>query len=174
MPEQKQSILAFDWAFFFYWLMATTFGWLLGWLLLPAIALVTAGVGAGVMQCMVLTRRIPHGWRWILATTVGWMVGLGIALFAVPPGLGLLTGVVIGTTTGTAQWGLLRFRVRWAGWWIAVSVLAWATALSAAPASGQVALPPIVFSGVMAAVPTGLALELLLRNRKGRARARGA
>ncbi len=148
--------------------MATTSGWLLGWLLLPTIALVTAGVGAGIMQCLVLTRRIPHAWRWIVATTVGWLVGLGIALFTVPPGLGLLTGAVIGATTGMAQWGLLRFHVRWAGWWIVVSVLAWSTALSLAPASGVVALPPIVLSGVMAAVPTGFTLELLLRNPKGR------
>lgn len=173
MPEQKRSILAFDWAFLFYWLMATTFGWLLGWLLLPTIALVTAGVAAGVVQGLLLMPRIHHAWHWIATTAVGWTVGVGIALFAVPPGLGILTGAVIGATTGTAQWGLLRFHVRWAGWWIAVSVLAWATALSFAPASGVIALPPLVMSGVMAAVPTGLALELLLRNRKGRTQAGG-
>ncbi|MBN1138947.1 MAG: hypothetical protein JXM73_20350 [Anaerolineae bacterium] len=174
MPEQKQSVLAFDWAFFFYWLMATTSGWLLGWLLLPAIALVIAGIGAGVMQCLVLIRRIPHVWRWILATVAGWLVGVSIALFVVPSGLGLLSGAVIGATTGIAQWGLLRFHVRWAGWWIVISVLAWATALSAAPASGTIALPPVVLSGVMAAVPTGLALDLLLRNPKVEERTRGA
>jgi hypothetical protein len=173
MPDQKRSILDFDWAFFFYWLMATTCGWLLGWLVLPTIALMTAGVGAGVMQCLALTRRIPHAWQWALATAAGWMVGVGIALYAAPPGLGLLTGAVVGATTGTAQWSLLRLQVRWAGWWIAISVLAWATALSLAPASGVVALPPIVLSGVMAAVPTGLALELLLRNRRVEERARG-
>lgn len=174
MPEQKQSTLAFDWALFFYWLMATASGWLLGWLLMPATALVIAGLGAGVMQCLVLVRRIPHVWRWILVTAAGWLVGVGIALFTVPSGLGLLSGIVIGAATGMAQWGLLRFHVRWAGWWIVVSVLAWATALSVAPASGEMALPPIVMSGVMAAVPTGLAMELLLRNPNGRVKAGGA
>ena len=174
MPEQKQKILAFDWAFFFYWLMATTSGWLLGWIVLPAVAVVTAGVGAGIMQYWVLPRRIPHAWRWVLVTAVGWMVGLGIALFTVPPGLGLLTGALVGATTGTAQWYLLRAQVRWAGWWIVVSVLAWSTALSLAPASGVVALPPIVLSGVMSAVLTGFTLELLLRNPKGEAKSRGA
>ena len=59
MPEQKQSTLAFDWAFFFYWLMATASGWLLGWLLMPATALVIAGLGAGVMQCLVLVLGDP-------------------------------------------------------------------------------------------------------------------
>jgi len=39
MPEQKQKILAFDRAFFFYWQMATAWGWLLGWLVLSTIAL---------------------------------------------------------------------------------------------------------------------------------------
>ena len=174
MPEQKQKILAFDWAFFFYWLMATTWGWLLGWLVLSAIALVTAGVGAGVMQCLVLTRRIPHAWRWIAATAVGWMAGLGIALAIVPPGVGLLSGAVIGATTGMAQWTILRPQVRWAGWWIVINILAWSTALSLAPASGQVALPPIVLSGVMSAVLTGFTLELLQRNPKVEDRTRGA
>jgi len=174
MPEQQQKTLGFDWAFFFYWLMATTWGWLLGWLLLSTIALVTAGAAVGVMQCLVLTRRIPHAWRWIVATAAGWMAGLGIALYMVPPGFGLLTGALLGATTGMAQWVLLRPQVRWAGWWIAVSILAWSTALGLAPASGQVALPPIVLSGVMSAVPTGLALELLLRNPKVEVRSRGA
>jgi len=174
MPGQKPNILAFDWAFFFYWLMATTWGWLLGWLLLSTIALVTAGVGAGVMQCLILTRRIPQAWRWIVATAIGWMAGLGIALATVPSGLGMLSGAVIGATTGMAQWVLLQPQVRWAGWWIVISVLAWATSLGLAPASGQVALPPIVLSGVMAAVPTGLALDLLLRNPKVEERTRGA
>ena len=67
MSEQKenQGILSFDWALFYYWLMATTGGWVLGWLLLPTISVVTAGVGAGVMQCFVLYRRMPRAWRWI-------------------------------------------------------------------------------------------------------------
>jgi hypothetical protein len=174
MPEHKQDLLTFDWAFFFYWLMATTWGWLLGWLVLSTIALVTAGVGAGVMQGLVLNRRIPYAWHWILATAVGWMVGLGIALLGVPSGFGLLSGTVIGATTGMAQWALLRSYVRWAGWWIPVSILAWATALGLAPSSGQVALPPIVLSGVMSAVLTGLALQVLLWNRKVEDKAHGA
>jgi len=166
MPEQKQTALDFDWALFFYWLMATTFGWLLGWLVLPTIALVTAGIGAGIMQSVVLVRRMPHAWYWILATAVGWLAGVGIALAVVPPGVGLLSGTVIGATTGMAQWVLLRDRFRWAGWWIPVNIVAWAAGLGLAPPSGQVALPPLVLAGVMAAVPTGIALEVLLGNPK--------
>lgn len=164
MPERKQGLLTFDWASFFYWLMATTWGWLLGWLLLPAIALVAAGVGIALMQCLVMIRRIPRPWRWLLATAAGWLAGVGMALAAVPPGMGLLSGAMIGATTGLAQWTLLRPQVRWAGWWLPVSILAWSTSLSMAPASGEVALPPLLLAGVMAAVPTGITLELLLHN----------
>jgi hypothetical protein len=166
MPKENQNPLFFDWALLFYWMMATTMGWLLGWLLLSAIALVAAGVGTGVLQSLVLYRRIPRAWCWILATAVGWLAGLAIAIVVVPPGFGLLSGAVIGATTGTAQWRLLRPQVHWAGWWIVVSALAWATGLSLAPASGLVVLPRIVLSGVMSTILTGITLELLLRNPK--------
>ncbi len=170
MSDQKQSILTFDWALVFYWLMATTFGWLLGWLLLPTIALVTAGVGAGVVQSFALYRRIPRAWRWILVTAVGWMAGLAIAIPLVPAGMGLLTGALVGAATGVAQWLLLRRHVHWAGWWIWVSLLAWAMGASLAPPSNMAALPRIVLSGIVPGVMTGVSLELLLRNPKEVAR----
>lgn len=173
MSDQKRSILTFDWALLTYWMLATTSGWLLGWLLLPVVALVTAGIGAGVMQWLVLYRRIPRAWRWILITAVGWLGGLAIMIAAVPPGLGALSGTVLGTTTGIMQWILLRRQVRWAGWWIAVSALAWATGLSVAPSSELVALPRIVLSGVMPSVMTGITLGLLLQYPKPVKKAEG-
>ena len=159
--DQRQGILSFDWALFYYWLMATTGGWVLGWLLLPAIPVVTAGVGAAVMQCFVLFRRIPRAWRWILASAIGWLAGLVVVIPVVPPGMGFLSGAVMGVTTGTAQWVLLRRQVHWAGWWIVISSLAWSAALSLAPDSGSNALPPLVLSGVTVGVVTGIALSLL-------------
>lgn len=164
MPGERKSRLDTDFSVVFYWLMATTFGWVLGWLLLPTVALLAAGFVAGAMQSAVLARRVARPWRWILATGVGWMAGVGMALAVVPPGMGMLSGAVIGMTTGTAQWAVLRSRAQRAGWWIAVSIVAWAAGLSMAPASGQVALPPLVLAGVMAAVPGGIALEILLRH----------
>jgi hypothetical protein len=158
MSDRKQSTLTLDWSFLFYWLMATTFGWLLGWLLFPTIGVATAGVGAGVVQCFVLFSRIPRAWRWILATAAGWLAGVLIAIPIIPAGMGLLSGAIIGVATGIAQWWLLRRQVHWAGWWIAVSMLAWATAL----AIGLTVLPRIVLSGVMAGTMTGPVLDLLL------------
>ena len=163
MSDKKQNILTFDWALVFYWMMATTSGWLLGWVLFPAIALVTAGVGAGIMQCLVLYRRIPRAWRWVLATSVGWLAGVAIMIAAVPPGLGVVSGAVVGATTGTMQWLVLRHQVHWAGWWILISALAWATGLSLAPSSNLVVLPRIVLSGVMPAFMIGIVLVLLMQ-----------
>jgi hypothetical protein len=152
---------SFDWGFYFQWIVGTTMGWLFGWLLLPAIALVTAGVGASIVQCLVLVRRIPRAWRWILATTIGWLAGLAIVIPLA--GMGLFSGMVIGATAGTAQWLLIRKEVHWAGWWIVISALAWATGLSLAPSAESVVLPRIVLSGVMPSVMTGVTLELLWR-----------
>jgi hypothetical protein len=163
MSDPKPRILTFDWELLTYWLLATTSGWLLGWLLLPAVALVTAGVGAGIMQWLVLYRRIPRAWRWALNTTVGWLAGVAVMIAVVPPGLGTLSGAVLGTATGTAQWLLLRRQVYWAGWWVPVSALAWALGISLAPSPESVVLPRIVLSGVMPAVITGIALALLLQ-----------
>ena len=166
MTDQKQGFLTFDWAVVFYWMMATTSGWLFGWLLLPAIALVIAGIGAGLVQCLVLVRRIARPWRWILATAIGWLAGLAIMIPLAPVGMGVLNGMVIGATTGIAQWMLLRREVHWAGWWIAMSAVAWATGLGLAPGSDSVLLPRIVMSGAMASLMTGITLALLLQNPK--------
>jgi hypothetical protein len=166
MSEQKRGILTFDWALVFAWLMATTSGWLFGWLLLPEVAPVTPGVGAGIMQSVVLVGRIPKAWRWMLATAIGWLAGRLIIIPISPAGMGLLSGVVMGAAAGTAQWLLLRDRVQWAGWWIAISTLAWAAGISLAPPVNLAALPPIVLSGIVSSVLTGITLALLLQTPK--------
>ena len=166
MSDQKQGLLGFDWALLFYWMMATTAGWLFGWLLWPPIALVVAGVTAGLVQCLVLFRRIPKAWHWLLATAIGWLGGLAIVLVVVPMGMGALSGLVVGSITGLAQWVLLQRQLRWAGWWIAMSAVAWSVGLSLAPSPEAVLLPRVVLSGTMASVISGITLELLLRNRK--------
>jgi hypothetical protein len=166
MSERKTGLLEFDWAFFFCWLMATTFGWVLGWLLLPTLGAATAGIGVGVMQAVVLYRRLPRPWTWVISTAAGWLFGVAVAALTVPGEIALLSGAVVGTTTGMSQWALLQPRVRRSGWWIVVTGVAWAVAFGLGPAGGTVALPPLVLAGVMAAVPTGITLELLLRNRK--------
>ena len=162
MSDRKQGLLEFDWALVFYWMTATTSGWLFGWLLWPPIALVTAGVLAGAVQCAVLVRRIPKAWRWMLVTASGWLAGTAMVLIAA--GSGAFAGLAIGAFTGTAQWVLLRREVQWAGWWIAISAVAWSVGLSLAPSPEAVLLPRVVLSGVMPSLITGITLELLLRH----------
>jgi predicted branched-subunit amino acid permease len=52
--------LAFDAAFWFQWIVATTLGWVLGSLIFPNLSIVSAGVGVGVLQWPVLVGRFPR------------------------------------------------------------------------------------------------------------------
>jgi hypothetical protein len=156
---QKHESESFDWVFWFLWIMATAWGWLLGRILsgylLAGIALLAAGIGIGVLQWLVLKQRVNWARRWILATAAGWAVGWAIAFAFIPAELGFVNGFVLGAATGTAQWLVLRREVHWAGWWIVVSTLAWTIAL------GPLSREPVV--GVTPGAMTGIALELLMR-----------
>ena len=152
------KILSFDWALWFFWIMATTLGWLLGSLILPGLAEVTAGIVVGIFQWFVLVGRISHPWRWILATGVGWTAGYILTFFTIPDELEILNGLGIGLATGIAQWFVLRREVQWAGWWIVFSIMGWITGLTL--------LSGILRTGTMAGALTGLALEILMRHPK--------
>lgn len=153
MPEQKT--LSLDWALWFLWIMATTLGWILGRFLLPNLAFVTVGIGLAILQWLVLQHRIRKSWRWMVATALGWLLGSTLILAFPPEGMDFLAGIIIGITTGTAQWLVLRSELDWAGWWIVISVVAWTT--------GMALLPGVMLTGVMAGAISGLALILLIR-----------
>lgn len=155
MAEQKQY---FDWGFWFQWIVATTMGWIIGQVLLPGLALVTTGLGISLLQYLILMHRIRQPVRWPLGSTIGWTLGGLVVLLFIPVELEILAGPIFGAATGLAQWIVLRRDVHWAGWWIPISTLAWTTGLSI--------LPGILMSGMMAAVLTGIALEILLRHPK--------
>jgi hypothetical protein len=149
------KILSFDWALLFFWMMATALGWFLGGLILPGLSFVTSGLLIGFLQWMVLQGRIRSPWRWMVATAAGWTVGYLITFFGIPQQFSFANGLVIGLTTGIAQWVVLRHEVHWAGWWIIFSIIAWITGLALFPGA--------LLSGTMAGILTGLALEILLR-----------
>ena len=75
----------FDWTLWLQWLMATTLGWLLGGVLLPDLAMFTAGLVIGVLQWVVLRQRVPQAGWWVLASAAGWAWGWTIVIAAVPP-----------------------------------------------------------------------------------------
>lgn len=153
MPEPKT--LSLDWALWFLWIMATTLGWVLGRFLLPNLAFVTIGIGLAILQWLVLQHRIRRAWRWIIATTFGWLLGSTLIQAFLPDGMNFLAGVILGLTTGSVQWLILRKELYWAAWWIVINVIAWTT--------GMALLPGIMLTGVMVGAITGLALILLIR-----------
>jgi hypothetical protein len=152
------KILSIDWALWFFWIMATTLGWLLGGLIVSGLTIVISGALVGVFQWLVLQDRIAHPWRWIVFTFCGWTIGYLIIFIASPREFKMFDGMLIGFTTGVAQWMILRHELHWAGWWIIFTVIGWTTGLTI--------LPGIMLTGTLSGVMTGLALEILLRNPK--------
>jgi hypothetical protein len=154
MPEQK--VVSFDWALWFLWIMATTLGWLVTNFLAIGVSYIAAGFAISLLQGFVLQNRISRTFRWVVAGTTGWAIGWLIVLFAVPSGLEILNGLVVGLAMGIAGWLVLRREVHWAGWWIILSVVGWTTGLAL--------VPGFLSTGSMAGALTGIALEFLLRN----------
>ena len=83
-----------DWSTWFQWVLATTLGWLLGWLIVGQLAL---GGAVGIGQWLVLRRLLGQQtvW-WILASTLGWAAGWALIVsgLIVPPGVTGLTTVI--------------------------------------------------------------------------------
>ncbi len=148
-------LLSFDWALYFKWIMATTVGWLLGRYLFPNLAFIIIGIAIGVLQGFVLQGYLSKFWKWIIATSLGWVLGSSVILVGGFNSMDLIAALLIGITTGTAQWLVLRKELLWSVWWIVISVVAWTT--------GMALLPGIFLTGVMAGSITGIALVLLLR-----------
>jgi hypothetical protein len=155
MPKQVPP--AFDAAFWFLWIMATSVGWIVGSLIFPSISTISAGVGVGAMQWAALYHRLPTAWRWPLITAATWIAGSIFILVAVPADSQLLlSGVILGPVVGIGQWLILRQHVYWAGWWIVISTMSWITGLTL--------LPGILATGAMVGAISGLALGLLLHS----------
>lgn len=144
-----------DWALWFYWIMATTVGWLLGSLLFRGIPIVVAGAFIAGFQWAVMYQRIHKAWRWAVWSSIGWIAGYLLAMIIFPTNSKILLGPVLGGAVGISQWLLLRKEVDWAGWWIIFSILGWTTGLTL--------LPGMLSSGALPGALTGLALLLLFR-----------
>jgi len=153
MTNTKSKTL--DWALWFYWIMATTLGWLMGSIFFQGIPVVIAGVTIAAFQWAVLYKRIPNAWRWVIVSSLGWILGYILFVIFFSENLGFLQGPVMGGAVGIAQWFLLRKEIDWAGWWIIISILAWTTGLTL--------IPGLLTSGALPGALTGLALIILFR-----------
>ena len=143
-----------DWAFWFYWIMATTLGWLIGNIFFKGIPIIISGVIIAALQWSVLYKRIQKAWRWLMLSSLGWIVGFILFVVFIPD-MNIMIGPVLGGTVGVMQWFLLRSEVDWAGWWILISILAWTTGLTL--------MPGVLTSGSLPGALTGLTLLILFR-----------
>jgi hypothetical protein len=153
MTDTKEKTM--DWALWFYWIMATTLGWLVGVLLFNGIPLVISGVAIAAFQWSVLYKRIRKSWRWLVFSSLAWIFGYILYILLIPGQMSLLLGPFLGAILGVAQWFILRKELEWAGWWIPISILAWTT--------GLVLVPGALSSGALPGALTGLTLVILFR-----------
>jgi hypothetical protein len=144
-----------DWALWFYWIMATSVGWLLGSLLFSGIPVVISGVAVAAFQWAVLYKRIHKAWRWVIVSSLGWIAGYILLVVIFKTYFNLLSGPILGGAVGVAQWLILRKEVDWSGWWIVFSALAWTTGLTL--------MPGLLTSGALPGALTGLTLVVLFK-----------
>jgi len=144
-----------DWALWFYWIMATTMGWLIGTIFFNGIPVVISGALISALQWAVLYKRIHKAWRWAIFSSLGWVSGYVFFVFLSALRLEIPAGIPIGLIVGFAQWLLLRKEVDWAGWWIIISIMAWTTGINL--------MPGLLTSGALPGALTGFTLVLLFR-----------
>ena len=144
-----------DWAFWFYWIMATTLGWVFGDLFFGGIPVIISGAFIAALQWAVLYKRIQKAWRWALVSSAAWIIGFILLTILFPGSFELFAGLILGGVVGIAQWFILRNEVDWSGWWIVISIMAWITGLNL--------MPGLLTSGALPGALTGLTLMILFR-----------
>ena len=92
----------------------------------------------GFCQCQILQPYFMNAKQWMWASFSGLSIGLSLILlenyFATnwktsEVSIWLLSGVIIGTTLGVAQWLFLRQHVKFSGAWILANILGWSMGL---------------------------------------------
>ena len=145
-----------DWQLWFYWIMATTLGWLAGNLLFYGLPFLAAGVAIAAFQWSILFKRMPKAWQWLPYTFLGWFAGYIGSLLLFPQNAAFWSGPLVGLAAGFTQWLYLRNKLELAWWWIPINILAWTTGISV--------LPGALTSGTLPGSLTGLTLIILLHN----------
>jgi len=153
MNNAKPEVM--DWALWFYWIMATTMGWLVGNIFFIGIPVIISGAAISALQWAVLYKRIHKASRWAIYSFTGWVVGYILFVLLSAGEFGLPEGLLIGASVGVAQWLLLRKVFNWAGWWILISIMAWTTGLNI--------MPGMLTSGALPGALTGLTLVIFFR-----------
>jgi hypothetical protein len=122
------------WSFWLGWVLVNTVGLAGSFIVAGAVGVVVdyaegsvmgiilsgAVFGAllGVVQWLVLRRRVSRSGWWVLASTVGGAVGGAMALVMDEAQIFAIVLAVGGASVGIAQWLVLRRQVAQAGWWV--------------------------------------------------------
>ena len=144
-----------DWALWFYWIMATTIGWLAGNIFFSFFPVIVSGIAVSALQGVVMYGRIYKAWRWAVFSSLAWVIGYTLHIIIFSSSLGAFVGLLIGGVVGIVQWSILHREVDWSGWWIIISILAWTTGLTT--------MPGLLTSGTLPGALTGLTLVILFR-----------
>lgn len=128
------------WAFWLWWVLASTLGWAMGFAvaavvlwtigsagavhssLAPVVVFAVGGGVAGIMQWFLLRRHIPQAGWWVLASALGGALAGSVSDVGIPP----VSFAVVGTVAGIMQWFVLRRCIPQAGWWVVASTVGWA------------------------------------------------
>jgi hypothetical protein len=159
------------------------------------------GLIIGIGQWLAIRSRVRRAGWWVVATVVGWTLVGALQWFRarameeimvewVPwlgrrfmrqygpwfeMGMGMLSDGLVGLVIGVIQWPVLRKKVRGAGWWIAVSMLAWASTTVLVAVSSRVLQVPndegiwlvvSLFGGLIPGLVTATGMVWLVSRRK--------
>jgi len=152
---KNSNVGTLDWTLWFYWIIATTMGWLIGNIFFLGIPVIMAGAAISVLQWAVLHKRIHKASRWPIHSFVGWTSGYILFVLLSTGNYAIPNGTLIGAAVGVAQWLLLRKEFNWAGWWIIISTIAWTTGINV--------MPGMLTTGALPGALTGLTLVILFR-----------
>jgi hypothetical protein len=133
-----------------------------------SVVFTLCGAGIGLVQWLLLRRRIPHAGGWVWGSALGFAV-LVLLYFALYDRIPELASEVVhngagGLVAGVIQWRILRQQTAQAGWWLPVSSFGMILAglVNLLLGTGPIAM--LIGIAAMAAV-TGLALLWLLNRR---------
>ncbi len=172
MNLKKSSL---DWGLWLWWLLATAVGWAGGWAVInwashlywgigvgidvAFVAYVVLGTTVGIMQWLVLRRRVPRSGLWILACAVSITTGSYVSQVMWMYDI-IVFGAVFGVLVGITQWSVMRRWVHRAGWWVLASVIGWVLGWFATSAGDFAAF----LIGGIASIITGFALAMLFKH----------
>lgn len=132
------------------WTLNTIYGWLLGFVVIIILALISEALGigdsqffvgtgiatgVGFMQNRIIRNRLKIGWNWMWMTILGMtfsfvIFDFGHNILAIIPEFNLQLSVAVGgVIVGVLQYLILKAKsIKGSYWWILISSIGWTSA----------------------------------------------